>query len=60
VDTLAFDDALWGGGARTASQILASAHMEGRTAVFDLGDGPVLRVEGAGSLVALSDDVGWF
>lgn len=59
-DTLAFDDALWGGGAETASQILSYAHMEGTAAVFDFGGGHVLTVEGVTSLNLLSDDVSWF
>lgn len=59
-DTLAFDDALWGGGAKTAAQIMSYAHMDGTTAVFDFGGGRVLTVAGVTSLSLLTDDVSWF
>jgi hypothetical protein len=59
-DTLAFDDALWGGGVRTASQIMSYAHLESGAVVFDFGQGNVVVVDGVSSLDALADDVTWF
>lgn len=57
IDTLFLDDALWGGGARTMTQVLRMGQMSGSDAVFDFGDGDILRVSGAGNLEALRDDI---
>jgi Ca2+-binding RTX toxin-like protein len=57
VDTIHLDDALWGGAARTLSQVLRMGQMWGTDAVFDFGDGDVLRISGVGSLEALRNDL---
>ncbi len=58
VDTLLFDDALWGGGARSAEDILEDARVVGSSVVFDFGDGDVLTVQGVTSLSLLENDIG--
>jgi serralysin len=58
VDTLQIDDALWGGGARSAAQVLASyGRVSGGNAVLDFGDGNVLTLNGITDLNALRDDL---
>jgi serralysin len=60
VDTLYLDDALWGGGAKAASEMLSYARFENGAAVFDFGDGDVIRIEGLRRLEQLADDLDWF
>ncbi len=42
---------------RTLSQVLRMGQMWGTDAVFDFGDGDVLRISGVGSLEALRNDL---
>ena len=58
VDTILFDDALWGGGARTAEAIMRSASVVDGDVVFTFGAN-TLRLEGRADLGALVDDLGW-
>lgn len=58
VDALLFDDALWGGGTRSAQDILKDARVVGSSVVFDFGDGDVLTVQGVTSLSLLENDIG--
>lgn len=57
VDTLRIDDALWGGGARSVSQVLGLARVQGGDTVFDFGDGNTLTLEGITNINALRDDL---
>lgn len=57
VDTLRIDDALWGGGTRSVSQVLASARVVGGDTVFDFGHGNVLTLTGFANVEALRDDL---
>lgn len=57
IDTLRIDDALWGGGARSAGQALSYARIVDGDAVFDFGNGHVLTVNGVTALAALQDDL---
>ena len=57
VDTLVFDDALWGGGL-TASQVVSGyASVVGGDVVFDFGSGNTVTLAGFASLGPLSDDI---
>ena len=58
VDTLLIDDSLWGGGTRTADQILAYARPFEGDVLFDFGGGNTLRVDGVSSVSLLADDLG--
>ena len=58
-DRLRFDDALWGGGARTKAQIMAFASVAGTDTVFDFGGGNTLTVEDETDLTGLQAIVGW-
>ncbi len=58
VDTLLFDDSLWGGGTRTADQILDFARVKDGDVLFDFGNGNTLRVDGVSNLSVLADDIG--
>ncbi|TNC47597.1 calcium-binding protein [Rubellimicrobium rubrum] len=60
LDTLKFDDALWGGGARTVAGILNFCDLKGGDAVFDFGNGNTFIVEDVTSLGQLADDLGWY
>ncbi len=57
-DRLLFDDSLWGGGTRTADQILDDARVKDGDVVFNFGDGDTLRVEGVSRVSLLEDDLG--
>jgi serralysin len=60
IDTLKFDDALWGGGARTVSSILNFCDVKAGDAVFDFGHGNTFTIENVTSLRQLADDLGWY
>lgn len=60
VDTIVFDDALWGGGPKTFAEILSFATVSGGDAVFDFGDGNVVVVKNVSDLDTLANDVEWF
>ncbi len=53
-DRLQFDDALWGGGAKTDAELLAYATVAGGDIVFDFGYGHTLTLEGTTDLDALN------
>jgi Ca2+-binding RTX toxin-like protein len=60
IDSLGFDDSLWGGAVKTADQILTDyAVQNGANSVFfDFGGGDTLTVNGTGLTVAmLSNDI---
>ena len=57
VDTIHIDDVLWGGGARTVAQVLASAQVIGGNTVFDFGNGNTLTVNGLTDIAALQNDL---
>lgn len=58
MDTLRVDDALWGGGARSADQILSAyGRVVGGNAVLDFGQGHVLTLNGVSDLSVLRDDL---
>lgn len=58
VDTLRVDDALWGGGARSADQILSAyGRVVGGNAVLDFGHGNVVTLNGVSDLTVLRDDL---
>lgn len=56
-DTLLIDDALWGGVAKTVSQVLSFAKDLGADIQFDFGNGRVLLVEDAMTIASLKDDL---
>lgn len=58
VDTLRVDDALWGGGARSADQILSTyGRVVGGNAVLDFGQGHVVTLNGVSDISVLRDDL---
>lgn len=57
VDTIAIDDALWGGAVRTVAQLVAMAQMIGNDVYFSFGGGNSLLVENIGSKAQLLDDL---
>jgi hypothetical protein len=57
VDTIVFNSVLWGGGSRSVGSVLSLAHLSNGDAVFDFGNGNVLRVDDVGRLSALRDDI---
>jgi serralysin len=56
-DALAFDDALWGGGAISDSRLLGFAEVKGGDTVFDFGTGRKLVIENFTDIAALADDI---
>lgn len=56
VDTIIIDDILWGGGARTVSQVLASAKVVDGDVVLTFGSHS-LTIDGLTSVRALADDL---
>ena len=58
VDTILFDAALWGGGSRSASDILRFATLSDGDVLFDFGNGNTLRIENLTVISALTDDIG--
>lgn len=57
VDTIFFDPALWGGGPRTAAQLLAQAGLSNGAVVFAFGNGNSLTIANPPSLPDLLDDI---
>ncbi|WP_134724880.1 M10 family metallopeptidase [Paracoccus luteus] len=57
VDTVALDDALWGGGPRTVAQILAMAAEVAGDVLFNFGGGNTLLLENVGNKFVLADDL---
>ncbi len=58
IDTVLFDAALWGGGARSPEQILAGAVVTGTAVVLDFGGAGLLRIEGLTAPDLILDDIG--
>lgn len=60
-DDLRFDDALWGGGSMTASQVVTEfATVSGGDVVFDFGASGTVTLVGVDTLTGLSDDISIF
>ena len=57
VDTIALDDALWGGAPRTAAQLVAAATQVGSSVVFDFGAGNTLTIDNLLNKALLLDDL---
>jgi Ca2+-binding RTX toxin-like protein len=58
IDTLCFDDTLWGETALSTAQAVTSfAKVVGRSVVFDFGDGDLVTLTGVRSLAILHDDI---
>ena len=57
VDTIRFDDVVWGGGARTIAEVLDYAEVKGGNTVFDFGNGNTLTVTGLTNIAALQNDI---
>lgn len=57
IDTIALDDALWGGAPRTIAQILALATEVAGDVLFSFGGGNTLRVENVATRGLLADDI---
>jgi serralysin len=56
-DTLAIDDALWGGASRSIDQVLAMARVSGGNVIFDFGGGHTLVIEGVNNIQFLRNDL---
>lgn len=57
VDTIALDDALWGGAPRTVAQLVAMATVVSGGVLFNFGNGNTLLVENLASKSHLLDDL---
>lgn len=57
IDTLVLDSALWGGGARSLSQLSAYAEMTESGIQFDFGNGHILTLTGVTDLNILHNDL---
>ena len=57
VDTIRFDDVVWGGGARTIAEVLDYAEVIGGNTVFNFGNGNTLTVTGLTNIAALQNDI---
>lgn len=59
-DKLRFDDALWGGGAKTATEIKGYASLSGSDILFDFGSGNTLTLQNYTDLATLDSYLGYF
>jgi serralysin len=60
IDTLRFDDAIWGGGLTKSQMLDTYATDTGSNIRFDFGDGNILVVEGVANVSDLLDDINFF
>ena len=60
IDTLMFDDAIWGGGKTVAQVISTFAHVVGGTVVFDFGGINKITIVGINNLTLLQNDLTLF
>ena len=59
-DQILFDSALWGGGAKTADEILSYAIIKNGNAVFSFGDGNKLVLDDITDLSLLTDAIDFY
>ncbi|WP_421701006.1 hypothetical protein [Aliiroseovarius sp.] len=56
-DLIQVDNAIWGGGTKTAAELLTYASVVGSDIVFDFGSGHTLTLQGYTDLVALENNI---